>query len=69
VPPLTTVTSPFGQVTLSWRVDGNRITRELTVRVVSTLFPPDDYEEIRAFLDDVRNAERTSIVLARRDTN
>jgi hypothetical protein len=66
LPPSTSVDAPFGRFEVSWVVDGPRLTRVLTLRVNQDVIPPEQYGELRAFIDKFRDAEKMAAVLARR---
>jgi hypothetical protein len=59
------VDSPFGQFRLEWTTQGARVERTLQLRMPRSIVPPERHDELRAFLDAVRSADRATVVLTR----
>ena len=51
---------------MQWTMQNGQVVRALTVQVRRATVPADQYPQLRRFLDDVREAERTAIVLVQR---
>jgi len=56
----------FGRLAMQWTMQNGQVVRERTVQVRRATVPADQYPQLRRFLDDVREAERTAIVLVQR---
>jgi hypothetical protein len=61
-----TVETSFGRFDIRWTAEGNRLVRQLSLRVDRSVIPPAEYTAVRAFVDGFRDAERMPAVLARR---
>ena len=66
LPPSRTMDTPFGRFDVKWAVDGSRIVRTLTLRVLNGSVPASDYALVRRFIDTFRDAESLPVVLVRR---
>jgi hypothetical protein len=60
------VTAPFGRFEMKWTAEGTKITRTLTLRVLSATVPAGDYGTVRRFIEQFRDAEGLPVVLVRR---
>ena len=66
LPPSRSMEAQFGRFDVKWVVNGNRITRTLTLRVDDASVPASDYALVRRFIDTFREAESLPVVLVRR---
>lgn len=66
MPAARTMETPFGRLAMQWTMQNGQVVRELTVQVRRATVPADQYPQLRRFLDAVREAERTAIVLVQR---
>jgi hypothetical protein len=61
LPSPTRVDARFGYFTVEWTIADGSVVRTTSLRVARAVVPPDDYADLRAFLE----AERQPIVLRR----
>jgi hypothetical protein len=58
--------TPFGSFAISWQMENGRLTRNLLLRIHRSSVAPASYNDVRAFLDAFREAERQPVILVKK---
>jgi hypothetical protein len=58
--------TPFGSFAISWQMENGRLTRNLLLRIHRSSVAPAAYNDVRAFLDAFREAERQPVILVKK---
>lgn len=58
--------TPFGTFSINWQLQNERLTRTLSLRLQRSTVPAASYKDVRAFLDEFREAERLPVILVKR---
>jgi hypothetical protein len=54
----------FGNFSIRWQAENGRVTRTVSLLIKRSTVPASSYDDVRAFLDAFREAERLPVVLA-----